>query len=107
MEMIEFPGKFEPICKLTHSSLQEGLTVGSVQLVPLVLYIEMISILAHCVLCVSYEVQPFNDIFIGEYPFYKKVGRVQVLILLQGVVRMPTTVLDGMRITAWDGPVTR
>jgi len=27
--------------------------------------------------------------------------------LLQGVVRMPTTVLDSIRITAWDGTVTQ
>jgi hypothetical protein len=79
-----------------------------VQFVLLVLCIEMISIFAHCAVCMWFMKSNHLTIFFLENtPSRKKVGRKLVLILLQGLVCMPTTVRNSIRVTAWDGTLTQ
>jgi hypothetical protein len=96
-EMIEFPGKFALICKLTLSSIQEGLTfeVYTVRPTGSVLRndFDIRTLRSACELWSNHLTTFFSE----NTRCIRKAG--QVLILLQRVVRI--------RITAWDGTVTQ
>jgi hypothetical protein len=84
MEMMEFPGKFELICKLTLSSLQKGLTfevytvrpTGSVHRNDF----DIRALRSACELWSNHLTTPPPV----KYPFYKKVGRSGFDIVARG-----------------------